>query len=403
MTTSATPIGWMTTCAAAALLCLAAPAVATPDAKAKGDPTRGARLVEQFQCNRCHEGLATKPIDVSRHCVRCHQQVRDGTIDAPPAAIKEWRSRLVHLLQTPSLTASKRFRAAWLADFLQHPQDLRPRLAATMPRLNINARQARDIAAWLGTAEPPRVDLRDADPARGRQLFADNGCASCHAFSGARVGPPPPGARRTPEAQTQIRALAPDLKHTRRRLGSATLVQWLRSPKSVKKDAAMPDFGLSKRDAHDLARFILSTPLQRPVARRIPRRLPPLQRRVHFEEVATKVLRQTCWHCHAEPQETGDDGGPGYGGGFGFPGRAISLVDHAGVMAGAVLPDGKRQSLIQRDRKGVPRLVQVLMARHAEVAGRPIPGVRGMPLGLPPLTLQQIRLVETWIRQGARP
>ncbi len=122
-----------------------------------------------------------------------------------------------------------------------------------------------------------------------------------------------------------------------------------------------------------------------------------------FDEVAAKVLRVTCWHCHAEPQQTGDDGGPGYGGGFGFAGKGISFIDHAGVMGGAVDANGKRSSIIAKGRRGLPRLVAALMARHGEVAGQPAPGIRGMPLGLPPLTLKQIQLVETWIKQGARP
>ena len=49
---------------------------------------------------------------------------------------------------------------------------------------------------------------------------------------------------------------------------------------------------------------------------------------------------------------------------------------------------------------GTPRLVAALMARHAEVAGEPNPEVRGMPLGLPPLPIEDIQLVVTWIEQG---
>jgi hypothetical protein len=40
------------------------------------------------------------------------------------------------------------------------------------------------------------------------------------------------------------------------------------------------------------------------------------------------------------------------------------------------------------------------MARYGEEAGTPNPNVRGMPLGLPPLPLEDIQLVETWIAQG---
>jgi hypothetical protein len=46
------------------------------------------------------------------------------------------------------------------------------------------------------------------------------------------------------------------------------------------------------------------------------------------------------------------------------------------------------------------RLVAVLLARHKELAGQVTPGLRGMPLGLPALSAEQIQLVESWIAQG---
>jgi hypothetical protein len=48
----------------------------------------------------------------------------------------------------------------------------------------------------------------------------------------------------------------------------------------------------------------------------------------------------------------------------------------------------------------MPRIVAHLWARHAEVAGTPVEGVTGMPLGLPPLPPEDIQLIETWIARG---
>jgi hypothetical protein len=51
----------------------------------------------------------------------------------------------------------------------------------------------------------------------------------------------------------------------------------------------------------------------------------------------------------------------------------------------------------------VPRIVEALVARHREVENpTEHGGVRGMPLGMPPLSFEDIRLVESWIAQGAR-
>jgi hypothetical protein len=51
-------------------------------------------------------------------------------------------------------------------------------------------------------------------------------------------------------------------------------------------------------------------------------------------------------------------------------------------------------------KEGLPRLVAALVARQREDAGQVSDDVRGMPLGLPPLTAEQIQLVESWVEQG---
>ncbi len=52
---------------------------------------------------------------------------------------------------------------------------------------------------------------------------------------------------------------------------------------------------------------------------------------------------------------------------------------------------------------GTPRIVAHLLARHAEIAGTPAGGVRGMPLGFPAVAPEDIQLLETWIAQGRKP
>lgn len=94
------------------------------------------------------------------------------------------------------------------------------------------------------------------------------------------------------------------------------------------------------------------------------------------------------------------DGGPGNSGGFGFPARHLDLSSYRRVASGLVDAQGERQSLFTPSEGGAPLLVAALLARKEEEAGRPRPGLRGMPLGLPSLTLEQIQLVDTWIAQG---
>ena len=94
------------------------------------------------------------------------------------------------------------------------------------------------------------------------------------------------------------------------------------------------------------------------------------------------------------------DGGPGNTGGFGFAPRKLNLASYSGVAGGLLDAHGERQSAFAKTSDGTPRLVAAMMARYAEEAGKPSSEVRGMPLGLPPLPLEEIQLVESWIAQG---
>ena len=162
----------------------------------------------------------------------------------------------------------------------------------------------------------------------------------------------------------------------------------------------MPEFQLAADDARDIAAYILTTPLAPPAPRPVPPRLPLLERPVKFDEVSEKVFRRTCWHCHGEPDYAAGDGGPGNTGGLGFKPRGINFVDYGSVLAGErsttrasgqpVREGGGRHAA---DRAGAARAA-------GRGGGHPDPEVRGMPLGYPPLTAEEIQLVESWMAQG---
>ena len=162
----------------------------------------------------------------------------------------------------------------------------------------------------------------------------------------------------------------------------------------------MPPLGLSAAEARDLAAYVLTTPLTQAKAPALDKRLPHLKRRVAFDEVNEKVLSKTCRHCHGNPDIAGGDGGPGHTGGFGFPARKLDLSSYSGISSGMVRDDGERHSIFRPLKDGTPRIVAALMARRGEQQGRINPAVRGMPLGLPALSLQDIQLLDTWIQQG---
>ena len=280
---------------------------------------------------------------------------------------------------------------------------MRPHLDSSMPRLPISPEEARDVATYLtaGATPAPKVSLEGGNVERGSEIFASRSCFQCHEYTGAPRAAPPKG---TPDLEGKGErvghALAPDLRFTRERMGEAEIARWLADPHAVNPDTAMPKPELSERDIPHLVAYLLRAELAPKIARITPPRLPVLERKVTYEEVSRRVFRNTCWHCHAEPDYAIGDGGPGNTGGFGFKPRGLELAEYAGIQAGYVDDKGERRSIFSAMPDGTPRLSDALLARHREEAGTNEPSIRGMPLGLPSLSPEDIQLVETWIAQG---
>ncbi|HVJ15131.1 MAG TPA: cytochrome c [Polyangiaceae bacterium] len=369
--------------------------VAEPQPVAAGNAERGRTLVERFECHRCHEGTGLTALPSERHCVRCHQEIEGGKVSAPAEKLAEWKRGIAGVSHVPSLDALGRLKREWLEGYLQEPHDLRPALVSTMPRLALSSEEGADIVAYLqARGEIPTAPERPAtgDVKRGRELAMERGCASCHAFSGVADWPAARGNGAAVE-------LATDLRFARERLAPETTALWLRDPKRLKPTTLMPKLGLGDQEISDLVAFVTRTPLT-PRTSAAPPRLALLERQVSFAEVDKQVFSVTCRHCHSNTETGFGDGGPGFDGGFGFAPRRVDLSSHRGISSGLLAADGERHSLFEKLSDGTPRLVAALLARQAEEGGRPSQSVRGMPLGLPSLTPEQIQLVETWVAQG---
>ncbi|HEY3494169.1 MAG TPA: cytochrome c [Polyangiaceae bacterium] len=371
--------------------------------RAEGDATRGAALVRELECNRCHEGASEPAATLEKNCTGCHARILEGKFAADPDDLMRWQRRIHHFVTLPSLgVARDKLRGSWVARFLLEPHDVRPGLEESMPRLRLSTEQARDIAAHLAPQDAREAEKPAGDAARGRTLLEQKGCGTCHRMSGVpalRASALP--VRLEGERLTRAIRLAPDLALARERLLPEYLERWLAKPSALDPATAMPDIPLTPREARDIAAYVLTAPLTRANEPKPFQRLPPLARPVLFPEVKARVLRKTCWHCHSDPDYAIGDGGPGNTGGFGFPGKRINLAEHESVLAGYVDEQGERKSLFVADgAEKDGRLVRALLARHAEQSGTPVPGIRGMPLGLPALPAEDIQLVESWIAQG---
>jgi cytochrome c2 len=95
------------------------------------------------------------------------------------------------------------------------------------------------------------TDVNAPDPEHGRELATTTGCGACHVIGGVpdangAVGPPLTGIAQ----RSYIAGMLPNTPQN--------LALWIRSPQSVKPGNAMPDLGLSAREAQDIAAFLMS-------------------------------------------------------------------------------------------------------------------------------------------------
>ena len=87
------------------------------------------------------------------------------------------------------------------------------------------------------------------DPHAGRKLIQSHGCGGCHTIPGVvqargKVGPPLTGV-------AGRAYIAGRLRNT-----PENMVLWVDDPKSVDPRTAMPDMGVTRREARDIAAYL---------------------------------------------------------------------------------------------------------------------------------------------------
>ena len=99
---------------------------------------------------------------------------------------------------------------------------------------------------------PPRTEpITGGDPRHGRELLARYGCASCHkikgiAHSDSQVGPPLDEIRK----RGYIAGVLPH--------NADNLMTWIRHPRAIVPNTAMPDLGVTEAEARDMAAYLYS-------------------------------------------------------------------------------------------------------------------------------------------------
>lgn len=87
------------------------------------------------------------------------------------------------------------------------------------------------------------------DQARGKKAIEQYACATCHVIPGVTGATVPVGpSLRELASRSYVAGVLPNTR--------ANLVRWIRAPQAVKPGTAMPDLGVSERDARDMAAFL---------------------------------------------------------------------------------------------------------------------------------------------------
>jgi cytochrome c len=102
-----------------------------------------------------------------------------------------------------------------------------------------------------GPSPVPPPGITEGSPLRGAETIESFGCGSCHVIPGID------------DAEGQVGPPLDDFGDRKFIAGAVAnnednLVRWLMDPGSIEPGTAMPDVGLSERQAHDVAAYLYS-------------------------------------------------------------------------------------------------------------------------------------------------
>ena len=282
----------------------------------------------RFGCTTCHggEGLATTEEDAhgtnadatspivpaiyaEEGCGRCHQStfVRDApTLTLGRALMEKSNCFACHAarghedfhadappLDTIAVKTGAELLQRWLAD----PKAVDPN--ATMPNFRLSKQDIRDLSHYL-FSKPVPPQLRQAietaaaepagDSAKGKTLFAESRCITCHTVDGKGNGS------------------APELGKIASRATKGWLIAFLRDPHAFDPQTRMPQYGFSDADVRDLVAYFEDELKDFDAPATI---LDPLRVNQTTAERGEKLFRSAgCFSCHAATGKESERFGP---------------------------------------------------------------------------------------------
>ncbi|MBI3077332.1 MAG: c-type cytochrome [Deltaproteobacteria bacterium] len=354
--------------------------------QAHGDKRDGSRLLarehQEAACGQCHLGEIPGPFKVpGRHaagklsgapvlalgralarqagCSGCHE-MGPGWPDEPTG---------------PDLTRlTSKVRFPWLVRWIERPRSQAPR--PFCPTFGFTRGQAEAIGAALWSqsqAVPvslPATITRQGDPERGKALFRQARCVSCHALEGKGGD------------------LGPDLGRVGDKLTPAWLHAWVAEPRQILPGARCPRFRFTDGERADLITYLLDElrDPEQPVP--APAR-PPVLDPGQITQGRLLVREAGCPGCHRVPGEPGRvKVGPPLVGIGARPAAGRAAPAAAGTLAGwlldvlkapAAFRPGHRMPEYGFTDEEASALVTLLLG----MTGEPVPGALVVPASRP--------------------
>lgn len=220
-----------------------------------------------FGCTVCHggQGLATSVEDahgptenwnraiyhedfLQKSCSLCHGE---HVGEAAPVLARgreifyEYGCRGCHKIEgkerkkvgPPIRKIGRKVRSDWLYRWLRDPRAYLPK--TRMPDFRFSEQQAADIARLLIPRQDPPSEAPAGSVERGRRVFNESRCVTCHAVEGKGGD------------------IGPDLAKVGSKLRPGWLLAWLRNPQKVMPETRMPVYDFSEQDVRDLAAFLM--------------------------------------------------------------------------------------------------------------------------------------------------
>jgi mono/diheme cytochrome c family protein len=189
------------------------------------------------------------------HCLRCHgapgvapQPFALGMTPVPenlvPAA-KNWRAAEIFWAAKKGIKMTGM--PAW--EYRLSDEELWAIVAFVKQLPALSPQQYRALKPQASNTITARAEAPPPDARRGTQAISQYACVTCHVIPGIVGASQPVGPSLEKIAsRSLIAGVLPNRFEN--------MVSWLEAPQKVKPGSAMPDLGLSERDARDIAAYL---------------------------------------------------------------------------------------------------------------------------------------------------